>query len=87
MSRQSVLPRTSLINQDPEGLIKNLIFGDANAIMNRRRGTLREVDLIRNISMIKVEYLSLRNTSLKNINFLKYFINLWYLDIRDNPVK
>ena len=87
MARQSVIGRMSIVTQDPESLIKNIIYGNPYTGIGRKRATLREADLLRNISIIRVEFLCLKNTSLKNVNFVKYFINLWYLDIRDNPVK
>jgi hypothetical protein len=33
-----------------------------------------------------VEFLSLRNNQILNLNFIKAFPNLWYLDIRENQV-
>jgi hypothetical protein len=37
-------------------------------------------------NMHNIEYLSLQNNLIKQIHFLKYFPNLWYLDIRNNLV-
>jgi Leucine-rich repeat (LRR) protein len=34
----------------------------------------------------KIEFLSLQNNHIKNINFLKYFPNIWYVDLRQNQV-
>jgi hypothetical protein len=35
---------------------------------------------------LNLEYLTLNNTQLKDISFIKYFPFLWYLDIRNNFV-
>jgi hypothetical protein len=62
----------SNVIQDPEMLIKNIIYGNPNTGIGRKRATLREADLLSNISIIRVEFLCLKNTSLKNLNFVKY---------------
>ena len=33
-----------------------------------------------------IQFLSLRNNNIKEIEFLSSFGNLWFLDLRDNPV-
>lgn len=34
-----------------------------------------------------IEFLSLRNNAIINLNFIKALPNLWYLDLRGNQVK
>jgi hypothetical protein len=72
-------------NKTSERLVKRLIFLDVISF-KRRRAIIRELDTGNNISCIKIEYLSLVGLSLKNLNFVKYFMSLWYLDVRNNPV-
>ena len=72
-------------SNDPENIVKRLIFLET-AGLRRRRAILKEIDIFKDLSILKVEYLSLKGVGLKNLNFAKYFINLWYLDVRDNQV-
>jgi hypothetical protein len=74
-----------MATNNSESLVKKLIYLETSGL-RRRRAILKEIDIFKNISIMKIEYLSLRNSSLKNINFAKYFLNLWYLDVRDNQV-
>jgi hypothetical protein len=39
-----------------------------------------------NINFINLQFLSLKKNNLKEIEFIKFFPNLWYLDISNNPV-
>jgi hypothetical protein len=73
-------------NYISESIVKKLIFID-NSGQRRKRAILKEIDIFKNISIMKIEYLSLKSLNLKNITFAKYFLNLWYLDVRDNPVR
>jgi hypothetical protein len=73
-------------NKTSDRLVKRLIFLDVISF-KRRRAIIRELDTFNNISTINIEYLSLIGLSLKNLNFVKYFLNLWYLDVRNNPVR
>lgn len=73
-------------NYISESIVKKLIYID-NSGQRRKRAILKEIDIFKNISIMKIEYLSLKSLNLKNITFAKYFLNLWYLDVRDNPVR
>jgi hypothetical protein len=72
-------------SNDSANIVKRLIFLE-KAGHRRRRAILKEIDIFKELSILKVEYLSLKGVGLKNLNFSKYFINLWYLDVRDNQV-
>jgi len=37
-------------------------------------------------NFLTIEFLSLQNNNISNINFIKFLPNLWYLDIRNNPL-
>jgi hypothetical protein len=86
MSIICIAPANKKMSSESEDLVKNLIFLQPE-VCKRRRGPLKELDFHKNITFMKIEYLSLRKNYLKKVNFVKYFINLWYLDVRDNPVK
>ncbi len=73
-------------NNNSDSIVKKLIYID-NTGQRRKRAMLKEIDIFKNISIMKIEYLTLRNLNLKNLTFAKYFLNLWYLDVRDNPVR
>ena len=34
-----------------------------------------------------MEFLSLQNNNISNLNFIKHLPNLWYLDVRKNPIE
>ncbi len=72
-------------NQTLTYIMKKIIYLDAQKTIGRRRATI-ESDVLKNINVLRIEYLSLNNSSLKNLKFVKYFSNLWYLDVRNNPV-
>ena len=75
-----------------------MIITEKNLPMLLKGKTLDELISIyldyRNITKItfkslrfdNIQFLSLRNNNIKEIDFLGYFTNLWYLDLRDNPV-
>jgi hypothetical protein len=73
-------------NTNSDILVKKLIYLD-NTGQRKQRAILKEIDIFKNISIMKIEYLSLKNLNIKNLTFAKYFLNLWYLDVRDNPVR
>jgi hypothetical protein len=68
-----------------EQLIKKLIFLN-NTDEKKKHGRVKDFDILRNMTIMGIEYLSLKNNSLKNLRFTKYLPKLWYLDARDNPV-
>lgn len=41
---------------------------------------------LKTISFDNIIFLSLKSNNIKDIEFLSFFKNLWYLDIRENPV-
>jgi hypothetical protein len=73
-------------NQILTDLMKKIIYVDPQKTIGRRRATM-ECEVLKNISILRIEYLSLNNSFIKNLKFVKYFSNLWYLDVRNNPVK
>jgi Leucine-rich repeat (LRR) protein len=68
-----------------EQVIKKLIFLN-NTEERKKHGRVKDFDIFRNMTIMSIEYLSLKNNLLKNLNFVKYLPKLWYLDARDNPV-
>ena len=73
-------------NGNSEKMVKQLIILETKGV-KRRRAILKEIDIFKNLSILRVEHLCLRGMTLKNLNFTKYFINLWYLDVRDNQAR
>jgi hypothetical protein len=86
MSQRENIQSLSSANQDPTDLINKIIFTEPQKTTGRRRATI-EPEVLRKISILRIEYLSLKNSSIKNLKFVKYFPNLWYLDVRNNLVK
>ena len=43
--------------------------------------------LFQSYLIFSLEFLSLQNNNFKNISFIRNLNNLWYLDIRNNPIE
>ena len=69
-----------------ESILRKLVHLDSSDDKKKTNLILlTQVNQLTDIS--KMEYLTLKNCGMKNMNVLKYIPNIWYLDVRDNPVK
>lgn len=66
-------------------VIQKLIFLN-NKEEKKKHGRVKDFDIMRNMTIMGIEYLSIKNNNLKHLRFIKYLPRLWYLDARDNSV-
>lgn len=75
-----------------ESLTKMILTGEQESNINQLKliylNGFEINDIIFQTSLIyRIEFLSLQNNNLKNISFIKNLNNLWYLDLRKNPIE
>ena len=67
-------------------VIQKLIFLN-NKEEKKKHARVKDFDIMRNMTVMGIEYLSIKNNNLKHLRFIKYLPRLWYLDASDNSVK
>lgn len=73
-----------LLTKSPEENEENKQKNQIN-ILNFQYSNISKINL-NHIHFEKIEYLSLKNNRISDINFISSFPFLWYLDIRENYV-
>ena len=69
-------------NEEIELLTKGIIYN--NSSISKLTFNSKEPKIIYNFE--NIEYLSLTNNNLRNINFIEYLPNIYYLDLFNNPI-